>query len=465
MKFKKLMAGMLTAAMCLTLLAGCGPKKADNSGDTKAANGSQAETGAGEADKQTDTGGSNGETITIRLLTRMAGTAVQVDIYNEILEQFKADYPNVVIVDDSQSDEGAFNNILSTNIASGDMANIFRIQGVANLSDYIDNGLLLDVAPYLEEDSEWGAGFTEGSLAYYQVPGYEGTYAVPMESGLIGVYYNTEIFEQAGIETFPETWSELLAAIDKLKEINVIPIAMGAQTTYMAGHLHDQIFYKWAGTEAAKSLGSRDMNWTDDVVVQSLQYVKDLVDAGAFDVSAAGITDDVARAQFQQGQAAMMITGPWNISVFTNEEETPVAANIEVAKFPYFEEKPEYQNEDMQTLSPYMISGKLEGEELELTIELVKRLTDKEAAKRYAEEAAFLIPRKDIDLDESKCTSLFTQNVELGSTSTGIGVDVFDFDPLASMQDRTRNSIVSLFINATAQEAAEQIQAEIDNAN
>lgn len=37
-------------------------------------------------------------------------------------------------------------------------------------------------------------------------------------------------------------------------------------------------------------------------------------------------------------------------------------------QFPYFEEKPEFKNEDMQTLSPYMISGKLEGEELDRSI-------------------------------------------------------------------------------------------------
>ena len=64
-----------------------------------------------------------------------------------------------------------------------------------------------------------------------------------------------------------------------------------------------------------------------------------------------------------------------------------------------------------------MISGKLEGKELELTLELVKMLTDKEAAKRFAEEAAFLIPRTDIDLDENVISPLFAENVELGGTS------------------------------------------------
>ena len=284
-----------------------------------------------------------------------------------------------------------------------------------------------------------------------------------MESGLIGVYYNEDLFKAAGVDKFPETWTEFTDAITKLKDSGVIPIAMGAQSTYMAGHLHDQIFYKWLGTEAAKLLGNREKKWTDSDVVETLQKEKDLIDLGAFDASAAGITDDIAMTQFQQGEAAMVITGPWNIGVFTDKEKTPVTDSIKVAKFPYFEEKEEFKNEDMQTLSPYMVNGKLQGKELDLTIELLKMLTNKDAAKRYAEEAAFLIPRTDIDLDESKCSPLFVENVKLGGTSTGIGVDIFDFDPLTSMQDRTRNSIVSMFTGATADAAAQEIQSEIDN--
>ncbi len=440
MKIKKVMALSLAGVLSLSMLTACGSK--------------------------TDSAGKelSDEKVTIRLLTRMAGTSTQVGIYNDIINEFKSKHPEVTIIDDSQGDESAFNNILTTDIASGTMANIFRIQGVANLSDYIDNGLLLNLQPYLDADKEWSGGFTEGSLSYYQVPGHEGTYAIPMESGLIGVYYNEMLFKKAGIEKFPETWEQLLDAIAKLKENGIIPIAMGAQSTYMAGHLHDQIFYKWMGTEAAKLLGNREMKWTDDGVVQTLQFEKDLIDAGAFDPSAAGITDNIALTQFQQGEAAMVITGPWNISTFTDKSATPVSDNVKVAKFPYFEEKPEFKNQDMQILSPYMVSGKLEGKELDLTIELLKMLTGKEAAKRFAEEAAFFIPRTDLDLDKSKCTDLFMQNVEIGGTSEGIGVDVFDFDPLTSMQDRTRNSIVSLFTGASAQDAAAVIQAEIDHA-
>lgn len=440
-KRKKLISLLLAFVLGLTLLSGCGK---ENDGNT------QADIASEE------------EKVTIRILTRIAGTSKQTQLYNQILDEFKSEHPEVEIIDNSQSDESAFNNLIASDIASGDMANIFRIQGVANLSDYIDNGLIKDVSSYLEEDEEWGSGFTEGALNYFKVPGHDGIYAIPMESGTISFYYNRELLDKAGIEKFPETWNELLDAVEKLNAIDVTPIAMGAQSTYMAGHLHDSIFYKWLGTDAAKELGNRERNWTDEDVVQTLQFVKDLIEAGAFDPNAAGLTDEMALTQFREGEAAMILTGLWNIDSFMDPELTPVCDNIETANFPYFEEKPEFKDENMQTIGSYMISGKLEGRELDLTMELIKKLTDRDAAKLFAEEAGVLIPRNDITLDEAGVPRLLVDNIRLSEHNTGIGVDVFDFDPIASMQDRTRNSIVSMFIDASASDAANEIQAEVD---
>lgn len=400
--------------------------------------------------------------VKIRLLTRMAGTSGQSKIFQDVIKEFEAKHPDVVVVDESQGDESAFNNILKTDLASGTLPNIFRVQGVANLNEYIESDLLMDMDPIIKEDPEWGQHFTEGALKYYQVPGYEGTYGIPMESGLIGVYYNEKLFKKAGVNEFPETWTELTDAIKKLNETDVTPIALGAKASYMAGHLHNQIFYKWMGTEAAKKLGTREMKWTDPEVVQTLKYVDELNKLGAFGQHAAGISDDIVLTDFLDGKAAMMITGPWNINKFINPEETDYSDSIKLAKFPYFDEKPEFKNEDMQILSPYMVNGKLEGKEKEYTIELLKMLTSAEVSKRYAEEAQFLVPRTDIAIDETKVSKLFLDNIEFGATSTGIAVDVFDFDPLPSMQDRTRNSIVSILLGTTPKEAAKEIQNEID---
>lgn len=406
--------------------------------------------------------GSASSKVKIRLLTRMAGTTTQVKIYKDIIKKFESKHKDVTVVDESQGDESAFNNKLKTDLASGTLANIFRIQGVANLGEYIKNGLLMNMDPVLKADPKWGNGFTKGALTYYQVKGFKGTYAIPMESGLIGVYYNEQVFKKAGIAKFPATWTDLKKAIEKLKAINIKPIALGAKSTYMAGHLHDQIFYKWMGTEAAKKLGSRELKWTDPNVVKTLGFVKELNDIEAFGKNAAGISDDIVLTEFLEGKAGMIITGPWNLGKFTSVKDTKFTKSIKVAKFPYFAERPQYKNNDMQVLSPYMVNGKLTGKEKEYTIELLKMLTSADAAKKFAEDAQFLIPRKDIAINKAKVSALFLKNIDLGATSTGIAVDVFDFDPLASMQDRTRNSIVSMFVGSTQQDAAKEIQAEID---
>ncbi len=402
--------------------------------------------------------------IQIRLLTRMTGTSPQVAIYNEVIDAFKAKHPEVEIVDDSQGDDSSYNNILKTDISSGTMANIFRIQGVANLGKYIDEGYILNVEPYIKEDATWGGGFTEGALEYYRVPGKDGIYGVPCESGLIGIYYNERIFKEAGIENFPETWNEFKDAILKIKDKGYTPIGLGAKTSYTVGHLHNLISYRWLGTGIAKRLGTREVSWTDKEVVETIGFVKELYDIGAFPDGVAGISDDITKSDFQNGKAAMFITGPWSIPGLTNPEECPEAENVKFAKFPYFEEKPEFKDEDMQVISPYMINGKLEGKELELTIELVKMLTSKETAERMANEASQLLPRNDLDIDTEKVNAIFADVMEAGANSTGIAVDIFDYDPVASMQDRTRNSLISLFTGATPEQAAAEIQAEIDNA-
>lgn len=445
----KKLASVLVAGAIIMSLAACG------------SSGNNSTTGSNSSGS---TAAADNKKVEIRLLTRMAGTTTQVQIFKDIIKEFESKHSDVTVVDESQGDESAFNNKLKTDISSGTLPNIFRIQGVANLGEYIDNGLIMNMDPVLKADTEWGSGFVPGALSYYQVPGREGTYGIPMESGLIGIYYNSALFKKAGIDTFPETWSQFKTAIEKLKAINVTPIALGAKTTYMAGHLHDQIFYKWMGTEAAKKLGSRELKWTDPDVVKTLGYVKELNDMGALTSGAAGVSDDIVLSQFQKGEAAMIITGAWNISNFTNKENCPVADDIKFAKFPYFDEKPQFKNEDMQVISPYMVSGKLTGKDKDYTIELLKMLTSKDAAKRFAEEASFLIPRTDLTLDSTKINPLFSEVIKQGQTSTGIAVDVFDFDPLASMQDRTRNSIVSMFVGSSAEQAAQEIQSEIDKA-
>ena len=52
-------------------------------------------------------------------------------------------------------------------------------------------------------------------------------YGVPFNLGMVGVWYNKSLFEKAGINAPPSTWSEFLADVEKLKSAGITPIAVG----------------------------------------------------------------------------------------------------------------------------------------------------------------------------------------------------------------------------------------------
>ncbi len=133
--------------------------------------------------------------------------------------------------------------------------------------------MIMDMGPVYEANPEWSEGLAKGAMDYYKVPGYEGYYGVPMESGLIGVFYNEKVLNDAGIDKFPETWTELKEAIVTLNEADIVPIALG-QSQHICRTLHNQIFYKWLGIDAAKALGTREKKWTDPDVVERLLMLK-----------------------------------------------------------------------------------------------------------------------------------------------------------------------------------------------
>jgi hypothetical protein len=70
--------------------------------------------------------------------------------------------------------------------------------------------------------------------------------------------------------------------------------------------------------------------------------------------------------------------------------------------------------------------------------------------------------RRDLDLSGIELSHIFRGYTEALANATMLGGDSFDYDPLASMQDRTRNSIIGMLLGNSPAEAAAEIQAEID---
>lgn len=87
-------------------------------------------------------------------------------------------------------------------------------------------GLLADLSA-----QSWTQTIPTGFKPAFQLDGK--TYLYSAGSSVIGAVYNKKVFERAGVDAPPTTWTEFLAVCDKLKKAGVVPIALGAQTPWV----------------------------------------------------------------------------------------------------------------------------------------------------------------------------------------------------------------------------------------
>ena len=97
----------------------------------------------------------------------------------------------------------------------------------------VEEGRLEDLSPYLEEDLSWktniepfvlqGSTYADGEV-----------YLGPISTSAFtcaGMFWNEDLFAQAGIDRFPETWEEFWECCDTLKEHGITPLALHTEGT------------------------------------------------------------------------------------------------------------------------------------------------------------------------------------------------------------------------------------------
>ena len=134
-----------------------------------------------------------------------------------------AAHPNVK-VNITVLENEAFKQKLATAMQSGSPPDIFQSWGGGVLSQYADAGLVQDLTPAMQKDG-WGDSISAGPLSLYTVK--DKVYGVPWDAGMVGFWYNKDLFKKAGIESPPATWEEFLADVKKLQAAGITPLAVG----------------------------------------------------------------------------------------------------------------------------------------------------------------------------------------------------------------------------------------------
>ncbi|MCF0133476.1 MAG: extracellular solute-binding protein [Blautia sp.] len=246
-------------------------------------------------------------------------------ILKNVTENYKAENPDFEYEIEVVSSDNLKQKI-ATLAASNDLPDVFAYDAGTPLIDLIDSGLVANVSEKLDalgvaESLDAGAvGFLKRlSLT-------EELYDLPLGQNIEGFWYNKELFAQAGIETPPVTWDEMLADADKLMEAGIQPFAVGGADQWPATRWLNAYVMRKGGVDFMDKAYAGEVKYTDDVLVEAAAAFQDMVNKGYFGEGATTVDYNTAANMIMAGEAAMLYNGSWYVGQL-NSDTNPAGAD------------------------------------------------------------------------------------------------------------------------------------------
>jgi raffinose/stachyose/melibiose transport system substrate-binding protein len=256
-----------------------------------------------------------------------------LSVWQELADEYMALHPNVTIEITVMENE-AFKSALQANMQAGDVPDLFQSWGGGGLRAQVEAGLVRDITDLA---APWIDIINPGALPIWQVGGRQ--YAIPFNLGMVGMWYNKALFEQAGVSAPLETWDDLLAAVDALKAAGITPIAVGAGDKWPAHFWYSYLLVRYLGQDGMNQLAA-DGNFNVPGALQACETMKQLIDKQPFQdgfLAATWTGPDSESAVMGTGAAAFDLMGQWAANSFRENapEGELVAVGDNLGWFPF----------------------------------------------------------------------------------------------------------------------------------
>jgi multiple sugar transport system substrate-binding protein len=259
--------------------------------------------------------------------------------FKKIIAEYDKKRPNVTV-----NVVGGINDdkIISA-LRAGNAPDVVSSFQSNNVGVYCPSGGWIDLNPYLKRDKIDVNQFPAGPRYYTAYKGVR--CALPLLADTYGLYYNKDLFKQAGLTAPPKTFSELVKDAKKLtkknpdgsfKVMGYDPNALfyhGGAGIGTYGTLIGATYFDKAG----KSNLARDAGWT-----RLLSWQKGLIDFYGYKNLVkwqTGAGDEFAASHpFENGKLAMMLDGEWRVAFIQHEHPN---LNYATAPMPVDDAHPE----------------------------------------------------------------------------------------------------------------------------
>ena len=257
--------------------------------------------------------------IVLNFPTFWVGQDSKAEPIADLVESFNAEHAGEIrVVIEANPDTDGYRDKINTQMAAGQAPDIFVFAPDPTTFQYYDSDILMDFTEELQ--GSWRNDFVPGYIEESTKNGR--TKSVPYEIGLTPIWYNSELFAQAGVDEFPATIEEFQDAADALKAAGIVP------TSQMTGGSNAWTSMLWY-SHIVGSLGGPDV-WSkplsDPLFVEAAEVLLRMYQDGNTTRDAVGGDAGVSGGHYMAGNTAIFINGPWYIGRIRGDAPETYAA-------------------------------------------------------------------------------------------------------------------------------------------
>ena len=288
--------------------------------------------------------GSSGSHTPVTLTVWHQFAAEEAKPFAEALSGFKKQYPwihlNLALQPNPATD--TFDPNLIAAIKGGNAPDVAIGFTPSYAGQYCSSGLWKDLTPFMQQDHMSIKQFAPATLSYTKVSGKQ--CALPSLTDAYGLYYNTKMFQKAGISGPPKTMTELAADAKKLtvknpdgsiKVAGFVPLNLWEELDIAdIGHSFGAQWFDSSG----KAQLATDPAWT-----AAFEWQKALVDwygysnLQKFFATYTNSEFNPTNA-FETGKVAMVFDGEWRTAFIKREHPS---LGYATAPFPAADDQPQ----------------------------------------------------------------------------------------------------------------------------
>jgi raffinose/stachyose/melibiose transport system substrate-binding protein len=239
-----------------------------------------------------------------------------IELFNQVMDRFEELNPGVTVEIASYPFDD-FLRVTPLALDSGEGPDVlYTPWGLQALGRYALAGQIINLDEIAAEHG-WFDHFDINEV--YQTndmtPGQ--IFGIPFETTTIGVYYNTEIFAELGLE-LPETLADFEAIMATIKDAGITPVSVGGLDAWPLAHVWLQLVHTNMPIEIITGIELNDpaQRLDSPEFLAVTQKVKEWYDLGYLDPNLLSTNFVDANNLFINGDVAMNIGGTWVLNDF-----------------------------------------------------------------------------------------------------------------------------------------------------